>query len=49
VNDGAATRATTKVVMSPSHGVSLHEGFWSWMRVAALSYDGPVGRFPHAR
>jgi chromate transporter len=44
VNDAAATRATTKEVGAPSHGVSQHEAFWTWMRVAALSFGGPAGQ-----
>ena len=44
MNDAAATRATTKAVESPSHGVSLQEAFWTWMRVAALSFGGPAGQ-----
>ena len=28
----------------PSHGVSLREAFWTWMRVAALSFGGPAGQ-----
>jgi len=44
VNDAAATRTTTIEVGAPSHGVSLHEAFWTWMRVAALSFGGPAGQ-----
>ena len=44
MNDGAATPATTKAVEVPSHGVSLREAFWTWMRVAALSFGGPAGQ-----
>src|SRR5262249_2119321 len=28
----------------PQHGVSLHEAFWTWFRVAALSFGGPAGQ-----
>lgn len=28
----------------PSHGVSLGEAFWVWLRVAALSFGGPAGQ-----
>jgi chromate transporter len=28
----------------PAHGVSLREAFWTWMRVAALSFGGPAGQ-----
>jgi chromate transporter len=44
VNDAAATHATTKVVEASSHGVSMHGAFWTWMRVAALSFGGPAGQ-----
>src|SRR6516165_4559601 len=27
----------------PQHGVSLREAFWTWFRVAALSFGGPAG------
>jgi chromate transporter len=27
-----------------SHGVSLREAFWTWLRVAALSFGGPAGQ-----
>ena len=26
------------------HGVSLREAFWTWLRVAALSFGGPAGQ-----
>jgi chromate transporter len=32
------------VAYVPAHGVSLHEAFWTWMRVAALSFGGPAGQ-----
>ena len=28
----------------PTHGVSLSEAFWVWLRVAALSFGGPAGQ-----
>ena len=28
----------------PQHGVSLHEAFQTWLRVAALSFGGPAGQ-----
>jgi chromate transporter len=31
-------------VGGPSHGVPLNEAFWTWMRVAALSFGGPAGQ-----
>src|SRR5262249_23087199 len=30
--------------MKPQHGVSLREAFWTWFRVAALSFGGPAGQ-----
>ena len=44
MNKDAATRTTNIVVEAPSHGVSLHEAFWTWMRIAALSFGGPAGQ-----
>ena len=32
------------VQVSPSHGVSLGEAFYVWLRVAALSFGGPAGQ-----
>jgi chromate transporter len=29
---------------TPAHGVSLREAFWTWLRVAALSFGGPAGQ-----
>src|SRR5215472_12366975 len=26
------------------HGVSLREAFWTWLRVAGLSFGGPAGQ-----
>src|SRR5215813_7431360 len=28
----------------PQHGVSLREAFWTWFRIAALSFGGPAGQ-----
>jgi chromate transporter len=28
----------------PDHGVSLREAFWTWLRVAGLSFGGPAGQ-----
>src|SRR6516165_10383774 len=28
----------------PQHGVSLREAFWTWLRVAGLSFGGPAGQ-----
>jgi len=44
VNDAAAIRISTRPQQVPSHGVSLHDAFWTWMRVAALSFGGPAGQ-----
>jgi chromate transporter len=44
VNDAAARGASGNAMEVPSHGVSLHEAFWTWMRVAALSFGGPAGQ-----
>jgi chromate transporter len=29
---------------APDHGVSLREAFWTWLRVASLSFGGPAGQ-----
>jgi chromate transporter len=42
VND--ATLAAATASQTPAHGVSLREAFWTWMRVAALSFGGPAGQ-----
>jgi chromate transporter len=44
VNDAATTRIPTEPQQIPSHEVSLREAFWTWMRVAALSFGGPAGQ-----
>ena len=44
MNDAAAIRISTRPQQVPSHGVSLHDAFWTWMRVAALSFGGPAGQ-----
>src|SRR6476659_7741973 len=44
VNDDAATRTSTTARELPSHGVSLREAFWTWARVASLSFGGPAGQ-----
>ena len=44
MNGATAADATPKMRGSPSHGVSLREAFWTWMRVAALSFGGPAGQ-----
>src|SRR5689334_2332353 len=32
------------VEAKPSHGVSWREAFWTWLRVAGLSFGGPAGQ-----
>jgi chromate transporter len=44
VSDAAATRTGPEGAAVPSHGVSLREAFWTWTRVAALSFGGPAGQ-----
>ena len=44
MNDAAARDALSSATEKPSHGVSLREAFWTWMRVAALSFGGPAGQ-----
>jgi chromate transporter len=39
---GVAARASASD--APSHGVSWGEAFWTWARVAALSFGGPAGQ-----
>jgi chromate transporter len=39
-----ATVADTVSRTAPTHGVSLNEAFWVWLRVAALSFGGPAGQ-----
>src|SRR5215203_5856008 len=34
----------SEVSAEPSHGVSLGEAFWVWLRVALLSFGGPAGQ-----
>jgi chromate transport protein ChrA len=41
MSDSAVARDVADV---PAHGVSLREAFWTWMRVAALSFGGPAGQ-----
>ena len=44
MNDAIDARAGAKAPAVPAHGVSLREAFWTWMRVAALSFGGPAGQ-----
>jgi chromate transporter len=44
VSDAASARAATNSREAPPHGVSLREAFWTWARIAALSFGGPAGQ-----
>ena len=44
MTDASAPPMTSQVGPAPSHGVTLQEAFWTWMRVAALSFGGPAGQ-----
>src|SRR3977135_2220020 len=45
MNDSTAARAAAlRDAQVPAHGVSLGEAFWTWMRVASLSFGGPAGQ-----
>ena len=46
MDDVAASRAAERAPAPdlPPHGVSWREAFWTWMRVAALSFGGPAGQ-----
>jgi chromate transporter len=44
MSDAVAAPVKKQFGESPSHGVSLNEAFWTWMRVAALSFGGPAGQ-----
>ncbi|MEQ1716233.1 MAG: chromate efflux transporter [Hyphomicrobium sp.] len=37
-------QSTEQIIAVPEHGVSIHEAFWVWLRVAALSFGGPAGQ-----
>src|ERR1700748_2239953 len=39
-----AAGAPVIAAASAQHGISLHEAFWVWLRVAALSFGGPAGQ-----
>jgi chromate transporter len=43
MNESAA-RAAVQNAPVATHGVSLREAFWTWMRVASLSFGGPAGQ-----
>ena len=38
------TPVARDVANMPAHGVTMREAFWTWMRVAALSFGGPAGQ-----
>jgi len=42
MTDAAVTAALPRT--PPTHGVSLHQAFRVWLRVAALSFGGPAGQ-----
>ena len=42
--DVSVTRAATLAADHPGHGVTLCEAFWTWLRVAGLSFGGPAGQ-----
>jgi chromate transporter len=44
VDDAPAIRAAPEASELPSHGVTLNEAFWTWLRVAGLSFGGPAGQ-----
>ena len=44
MSDAVAVPVKSQVGERSSHGVSLNEAFWTWIRVAALSFGGPAGQ-----
>jgi chromate transporter len=44
VNDASTINAAPRIAGLPSHGVTLREAFWTWLRVAGLSFGGPAGQ-----
>jgi len=44
VSDASAIEVASKAANLPRHGVSLSEAFWTWLRVAGLSFGGPAGQ-----
>ena len=44
MSDSTAVRAASLPAGTPAHGVTLREAFWTWTRVAALSFGGPAGQ-----
>ena len=44
MSDAALRSAPASAAPVPSHGVSLRQAFFVWLRVAALSFGGPAGQ-----
>jgi chromate transporter len=44
MRDASAIGVVSKAGDVPRHGVSLQEAFWTWLRVAGLSFGGPAGQ-----
>jgi chromate transporter len=44
VNDSTVVRAASLPAGTPAHGISMREAFWTWMRIAGLSFGGPAGQ-----
>ena len=44
MNETTAARAAQLPAGTPAHGVSSREAFWTWARIAALSFGGPAGQ-----
>jgi chromate transporter len=44
VSEASAIQVVSKAGDVPPHGVSLQEAFWTWLRVAGLSFGGPAGQ-----
>jgi chromate transporter len=44
MEDAPAIRTALQAPELPSHGVTLNEAVWTWLRVAALSFGGPAGQ-----
>jgi chromate transporter len=44
VSDASTIDAATGSAPLPSHGVTLREAFWTWLRIASLSFGGPAGQ-----
>ena len=44
MTDAFITAAAARAGPARSHGITLHEAFWTWLRVAALSFGGPAGQ-----